>query len=398
MRSIVFLPFLPLALLLSLLAAACSDDSQAPKVPPPPVDAADFMSAYTQTLCDVSARCSVVADYLQADCESHVRASFGEDVQAAIEAGKIVYDADAAGACLAGLAETPCLAEQPSDATLASCLSALKGTLAAGEPCVGTFECAEGICPAVTGDRCPTVCPSVVHRNETCSLLGGPDCNIREGLRCSFGRCVLPTEKGSACEDNFGCQSGLVCVTNICVPLRGDQQGCSRDSSCQPGLFCALGGDEGGRCEVRLDVGAACGGQDAEDTNAALRHVQCKDGLICALAELRADGTSVGGVCAEPRDIGGDCTVRPMGVQVFETGCKVGLVCNGGKCEKPPTTGAACVEGYTCLSVESTCDPMTVICTALKANGEACTIDPECKGGFCGSMGTCVDLATFCAP
>lgn len=395
MRRPLFATF---ACLLPLVSAACSEEPSAAPTPPPPVAAVDFMAEYTDTLCERSSQCSALASYIEAGCDDEVRGLFGEDVEAAIQAGRIVYDADAAGACVEGLAKTDCLAEQPSDATLAACLSALSGTIAPGQPCFGTFECAQGICPSVTGDACPAVCPVVAKAGEACSLLGGSDCDVRAGLRCSGGTCVAPKEQGAACEDNFGCESGLVCVTNVCVPLRGDHQGCSQDASCQPGFFCAAGGDEGGVCEARLSAGMACGGAEAEDANAAFRHVQCEDGLVCLLAGLDENGTSVSGTCGDAHDLGGDCTVEPSGWQVFETGCKSGLVCNEGKCEMPPSTGAACGPHFSCAAEEAFCDPMTTVCTALKPNGAPCTIDPECEGGYCGGAGTCVDLATFCAP
>jgi hypothetical protein len=390
MRSFV----LALLALSPLLLPACSGEGQPPPAAPPPVAADSFMDAYASALCDRAARCDVVASYLHPSCEDSVRRRFGDDVTAAIAADRLVYDEVAAGACLAGLAETECRTDQPGDATLMACLQALSGKVAKGEPCFGAFECAAGVCPSVTGDTCPTVCPEVATAGEACSFLSGPDCDTRRGLRCSGGTCVLPTIQGSACVDNNGCQSGLVCVENACGPLRGEGAGCSQDASCAKGLFCA-GGDEGGICEARLPLGGACG-KDAADTGASLRHVQCEDGLVCKGFGLATAGTTSAGACETPADLDGACAIEPEGMQLFGTGCRDGLVCKAGQCAKPPAVGEACGPHFACGLSEAYCDPKTTLCTARKASGEPCSIAPECAGGYCGSQGTCTDLATFC--
>ena len=386
--------------LLPALLSACGGESvptPTPPDPPPPVAAEAFMGAYANALCDRAARCLSVASYLDPACEDGVRQSFGDEVTKAIAAGRIAYDAAAAGECLAGLAATDCLASQLTDATLTSCLSALTGKVAQGQPCLGTFECAAGTCPSVSGDTCPTVCPAVAKAGEACSYLSGPDCDVRAGLRCSSGTCVLPTTDGGSCVDNYGCKSGLVCVENKCGPLRGEGDGCGADSSCAQGFFCVSGGDEGGVCEARVALGGQCG-QEIEDTAASSRHVQCVEGLVCKGAGLTDAGAVVAGACVKPTDLDGACTVEPAGMQLFWGGCLDGLICNAGKCAKPPATGEPCGPHSACRAHEAYCDPKTTACTALKANGATCLIDPECLGGYCGSKGTCTDEATFCAP
>jgi hypothetical protein len=384
-------------LLAPVLASGCGEESLTPVIEaPPPVAAVDFMDAYASTLCERAVRCSVVASYLGSSCEDGVRQSFGEEVTAAITAGRIAYDEVAAGACVAGLAATDCLADQPSDATLSACLAALSGEVARGAPCAGTFECQEGVCPSTTGDACPTLCEPAAGQGEACSHLSGPTCDVRQGLRCSSGTCVVPAAKGGACVDNDGCQSSLVCVENACAPLRPTGGGCAKDSSCAAGNFCVAGGDEGGVCEARLGEGGVCG-RDVEDTSAAFRHVQCLDGLACKGAGLTDGGESVAGACAKPSDEGESCTVEPAGFQIFGTGCRGGLVCAAGQCAKPPAVGNPCSQHFLC-DAGAYCDPMTIMCAALRPNGDACTIDPQCQGGYCDSSGKCADLFAFCGP
>lgn len=380
-------------------ALACTLEPQPiPMAPaPPPVEASAFMNAYADAICNRAAKCFPVASYLDPTCRAETRKFFGEDVEAAIAAGRIVYDTDAAGACVAGLEALDCLAEHPSDPTLAACYEALTGTVQKDQPCFGTFECAEGLCYSTTGDACPTVCQAVAKKGEACSLLSGPYCDEREGLRCSQGTCVVPASKGGACLDNFGCTSGTVCVGNECVPLRKTGYGCAKDSSCASGNFCAAGGDEGGLCEERVPEGGACS-QDAGDNNAAFRRVQCQDGLVCLGGGLTSAGATVTGTCAKAMDEGGGCTVEPSGYQLFDTGCRDGLVCVAGVCQKPPAVGEACAPHLECQQDVAYCDFMSMQCSAPKANGEACDIDRECAGGYCGGMSLCTDAVTYCGP
>jgi len=107
---------------------------------------------------------------------------------------------------------------------------------------------------------------------------------------------------------------------------------------------------------------------------------------------------TVAGKCAKPVDEGGNCTIEPPGYQLFDTGCKDGLVCVSGKCQKPPAAGEACAPHLVCQPDVARCDVDSMQCAALLANGEACTIDPQCAGGYCDGMGQCTDRATFCGP
>ena len=365
--------------------------------PPPPVEAAAFMDAYADALCGRAARCFPVADYLEPNCRSEARKLFGEDVVAAVAAGRIVYDADAASLCIAGVADLDCLAEHLTDATLAACFDALVGMVQKDEPCYGTFECAQGICRTATGDTCPTVCEAVAQKGEACSQLYPPFCDDRQGLRCSQGMCVVPVGVGGACLDNLGCSSGTVCVANKCVPLRKTGYGCAKDSSCAPGNFCASGDDEGGLCEERVPEGGECS-QDAGDNNAAFRRVQCQDGLVCLGGGLTDAGAPVTGTCARPVEEGENCTVEPAGYQLYDTGCKDGLVCVAGVCQKPPSPGMPCAAHLTCRSDTAHCDNVTMQCEALRLDGEPCDHDAQCAGGFCGGTALCTDRETYCGP
>lgn len=384
---------------LSLVAPACGEDDPAspadPGPPPPPIAAESFAAAYADASCGQYARCFNVAPYLMDNCRKNVLDFLGEDVTAGIAAGRLTYDEAAAGKCVAGVAATRCVDAEPNDETIAACLAALKGTVAAGKPCYSPFECAAGFCPTATEVDCPAVCPETVGKGEACSLLTSPECDARAGLRCSAGTCVLPGGEDAACVDNYGCASGFVCVASVCEPLRQKKFGCAKDSSCADGLFCVAEGDEGGICEPRLGEGAACGGTNTEENNAAFRGVQCAEGLVCKGVGLTDVGLPVGGVCTKPVGEGGECSVEPSGLQMFLTGCLDGLDCPAGKCVLPPSSGACSPHGF-CRPDTSYCDANNT-CAPLKKNGDVCTYDPECDSYAC-IGGVCIDAVTYCGP
>lgn len=374
-----------------------NDTSPEPESPPPPVDAQDFLSAYANAACSRFERCFLTAPYWVEQCKSDMIAQLGESPADAVAAGRMEYNADEAGKCIAGVENLDCLADTVSDATLAACFAAMKGKVAEGQPCFAVFECEHGACPAIAEDACPTVCPAVAQAGDTCSLIAGPYCDARAGLKCSGGSCITPGGLDASCKDNYGCKSGFVCwsATNKCIPLRGEGEGCATDASCAPGLYCIAEGDEGGICEPRIKEGGPCS-TNAEENNAAFRFVQCADGLLCKGAGLQNDGTPIAGTCQRPSSEGEACLAEPAGLQLHLSGCLDGLYCPAGTCESLPDTGA-CAPHSACLHGVSYCDQATSMCTPLGANGDTCTIDPECASGYC-IGGKCLESVTFCGP
>jgi hypothetical protein len=75
------------------------------------------------------------------------------------------------------------------------------------------------------------------------------------------------------------------------------------------------------------------------------------------------------------------------------SGCLLGFACPSGKCELPPASGPCATHDY-CQPGVAYCDAATM-CVPLKANGDACAIDPECAGGYC-DVDKCADAITYC--
>jgi hypothetical protein len=112
---------------------------------------------------------------------------------------------------------------------------------------------------------------------------------------------------------------------------------------------------------------------------------ECAVGLACAGASVSQAGAVTPGTCATASDENGPCTVAPAGSIAAATGCLVGLICVGGRCVRPPASGA-CAMGVgvaTCDPTQSYCDHNSMMCLALKANGASCQLGFECQSDNC---------------
>lgn len=205
-----------------------------------------------------------------------------------------------------------------------------RALIALGEACEVPGSCAAGRCDFATG-RCVT------------SALGDP-CSDRAdcpaGAVCSFsGICESPGRGGEACVPGFGvtgCEDGLICSGDVCLPLPGPGQPCI-DSRCAPGLGCRLE-DSGPRCDAPRLTGEAC----------------------MVSAECGEAGRCVANVCAPRAPVGTSC--------VFDEECEANLICNAvaGPATCQPRSeigslcgGSTCVDGAFCRA-----EPLPAFCEA----------------------------------
>ena len=108
----------------------------------------------------------------------------------------------------------------------------------------------------------------------------------------------------------------------------------------------------------------------------------CSSGLTCA--GLKNDKTFK--VCSVPQDLGGPCTE-----DAAISGCFVGLICQCGTCQMPPSHGP-CVSGW-CQVGTSYCDPTSATCKPVTAPGGDCSVGPQ----VCPPSLACDDAST-CEP
>ncbi|WP_437961307.1 hypothetical protein WME76_17830 [Sorangium sp. So ce119] len=147
------------------------------------------------------------------------------------------------------------------------------GTLAAGEACDRSDECAPiagsrtyclDVCKAVRraaeGESCVRTCKSETECGhlpeeppyDVMSLATWGDCFMEDGLACVGGVCVRAPGQGAACLQGVVCDRGLDCDSDTCVPIPTLGEACTW--GCTPGSFCTYDGV----CAAQLPLGEWC--------------------------------------------------------------------------------------------------------------------------------------------
>lgn len=289
--------------------------------------------------CEYWRRCTPLAAYVVEECVDSLSrtgiwnfsvyvgggSSLGETVTyafpnaalfQAVSDGIVNYDPDEENACLQALQTQGCHG----------------GSLWEVAPsCVRAFTCAsnEGVDAQVGGGA---------------ALDGGADCLAALG---AGGAVLLPCSTSADCAGATS-PGGAYCVDGYCAP-----------GPCGDADFGCAFVDAGQPCDSDppfLGNGVYATPWKTWPTK------MCSPGLTCG--GLTSDGGL--GVCATPQDIHGPCAQ-----EAAITGCAVGLVCQCGRCQMPPSQGS-CVSGM-CKAGVAYCDLTSNTCLPVKQSGGDCS-------------------------
>jgi hypothetical protein len=301
----------------------------------------DYEATERDAYCEYFVRCGAIEDL--ATCrklELDLRTGFTANERAAVAAGKVDYDGDAARRCLAGLADRSCdLTSKSYRVSAAPCAEILTGTLHDGEACGYGGECISRQCEAAP-------------------------C----GMACCIGACVGDAPPGPAAIDESceaaACGDDAYCDpdTKICVALKGRDQFCGSGAQCRYGLDCS----QGGACTALPTLGQSCTGP-------------CRDeGTICA-----------NGTCVKLALAGEACGPGAP--------CSRAYRCDSTRhCSPGLELGAECAVGQRCADDDAFCDvpdgAVSGHCALPKLDGQPCTNDPQCASDHCDPA------AAQCAP
>ena len=260
---------------------------------------------------------------------------------AAIAAGRMHYDAAAAGACIASLDGLTCSNTALTDLILNEaadpCAHIFTGALPSGSACLFDEECAGGGLCQKDGTVCSLQCCPGTCAVKPATLALGADCTTPlAGQTCAHGSFCAPrpagapgricapqsTTAGAACAGFDSCASPLFCMgetpsTATCAPLG------SRGAACNPGLSTSCD-DARDYCEpttlvctARHELGSAC----------SVDVLSCRKDAFC-------DPTAH--VCAAQLTAG-----QPCGGSLIVP-CLGDLQCESGSCALPPPA-ASCL-------------------------------------------------------
>ena len=376
------------AVLVPFFLAACST-----YVPFPPPDEHDTtgvglsLGQFCERLPDAHCRWQIdcdagtpeMCDLLQ-EWDEYARQC--EAVGASKNAGRIVFDRQAAAACLDKLVDGSCLG-------VAETCRVVLGQVPAGETCypyahlfnfeVGNDECAVGICsprfaelPAtcrgLVGDECGnypgasscgpgTFCE--YYESATCAPLlpAGEPCSLGtcgDGLRCVGDppACARTLAEGAECEDSTQCARSSVCAAGHCLRKSSRGQACLAGENCPPGDQCVqLDGDrpQPGTCLAGM-TGDPCLLNSNGVSHDCRRWYTCVATGIGTTTCQHVDGLSCqsdyvcypfwckhtspsGGVCMQPGNAGDACVdLRNSWDEPPYHACRDDLACSDGLC------------------------------------------------------------------
>lgn len=256
---------------------------------------------------------------------------------AAINAGRVDYDAAAAGRCIRAIKDLKCTRgeEDAFAAATELCAEVMAGQVAPDEPCMRNAEClgirsqcafVSGSC---SGDSC---CPGVCRYIEDGVELGEP---------CSSAAICA---KGTSCVSTDGGES-------LCTERPDEGELCN--GRCLEGLICLRNGNVDRRCYRMGVLGEPC----AESA-------PC-DGGWC----------NNNGICARFGGVG-----EPCSESYWENACRENhLLCVDGKCREPARVGESCSE-LPCIEYAYCVDDT---CIEYKSSGQDCSENEDyCYDGL----------------
>ncbi|MBU1239430.1 hypothetical protein KJ865_06950, partial [Myxococcota bacterium] len=192
-------------ILISLLAFglfwACDDDTAAPSLALEEVE-----TSYVALMCEKFVGCqdnTMVSLFLntEAACVDFFEAEYVDehggigDMIAAVNGGTVLYDAEAAYACLEQQGAQSC--QEFGNADPVICQDVFTGTVDDGGACEINEECLSNYCD--TSEACPGVCAPAVADGASCDM--SDEC--MKGAKCINGTCqtyVAGVAQGEDCE------------------------------------------------------------------------------------------------------------------------------------------------------------------------------------------------------
>jgi hypothetical protein len=319
----------------------------------------EFATAYPQALCALYVRCGNIAAADAARCASNStdRFTVGEQV-AAVAAGRLGFDLDAANACLDRIAASNCN-DYVQAATL--CAPTFPAALSVGSPCDLYDECIGGICSFSAPATCGGTCVAFTATGATCGSSVTPCDEARDYCDPDTQQCTPIPPVGASCHGvcalGFFCKGYIASINGmpdqpgVCTAFGKEGEACqtAADFHCDLGLSC----DGSFHCARLVAAGGPCSDSDG-----------CQAGNYC-------NGDT--GTCTARPDVGGPCSNSG---KTQNGGCPSDLQCMAGTCVALASPGGACASGNNCGPYQY-CDE-SLTCQPLVGPGAACT--PPSKG------------------
>lgn len=348
-----------------MVALACSNSGQSGDQPAPAID--DFCRRYVEALAAYVERCgcgAALAESSRAQREAACApGGYFAPITAAVAAGDLVYDADAAAALLSRLDDPdPLCVEEVFRALkldsreLYSLAGTFTGTHELGSPCTlpvgykgGVSDCREGVC--ARNEAGGGVCIALVGVGEPCDASGDHNFNSTTPRLCFERRLSDSDGEYESAFDSLSCiPTAPGAATRVCAKNLADGEPCHAGEACRSGRCVGTGVPREGLCAAKLMDGVAC-----------TSHTECLSGA-CGNREPR--------VCGALLADGEFCEAR-------NEACASGS-CNdsdgsGSFCGPAPSRkiGEACSSSMECISAGHG-DSRDTVCLAGRCVADIC--------------------------
>lgn len=351
----------------SLLVAGCDDDDDAPATIP----VTELEDTYLDFMCQKLISCNTegfavmlgTVDNCRTFIEMEGDNMFAKTVDA-INAGDVLYDAEAAATCLNAMEAGSCQ-DMVADRQYDVCQSVFIGTVADGGACEIDEECLSGACE-LDYETCMGTCATVVAAGGACEAW---ETYCEKGTTCYDGICqayTAPLGSGDSCDpdaENDWCDWDFYCNydSSTCMARGGAGDACDGDDECEHGLSCDYGDGENGVCaEVAvLDAGDECEPEGSSMCNYF-------EGYACQITVVNPQTEEFEGTCQPMVQLGDTCwdaeAMTMTACDIFED-----IFCDMSEgyltdavCVSKKAAGADCEESNECLS--DYCDWETNTC------------------------------------
>lgn len=362
-----------LAAVFVVFTGACSGNSDSspgqPMTPAQPIELEDAAEPWAAAVCVGTARCNPYSDRDFVDeCTKTYTEWFRYAVvpsyAESVAKGSMYYDAKKISKCFAAFSSTPCT----HAGSFPECNAAIRGTIAVGQACDYTAECADdGWCDQSTA--CPGVCRALLDVGGECTA----DTQCKAGEYCntstSPSRCQAYAAEGDACGTGASspCGPGLVCSSYLAAGVCKSWHTVAQGAVCDPaaGLFCEGGsacvivgksatGSLTQRCVAISASGGVC---SIAGTSFPIRRDNCPDNETCPLLSSDQDAGR----------FTSNCVVAGTALLPIGESC---------------ASSARCVGTAYCSSSTNTCTPKGKPGDTCSDEGESCWTQ-VCKGGSC---------------
>ncbi len=290
-----------------------------------PIAAADLSQRYAEAICKgIQGCCGKAAFAYDAPaCTAAAQVSLNDAFAKVMARPGLVYDPEAAGRCVAKVAEeaASCADLSEREALSAACDGVFTGALEVGQPCADSGACKPrpdgrvtciqyasyaadlpdgGAGPSTSGSACTLLKPAAI--GDPCGIpdTGVPastqgDCqdNPKGAFYCDpkSKSCQPRAAAGQPCPsgNNNACAAGSVCRAGTCSAPAAGLPCTSFSNQCGDALYCDAGSNSKGKCVARKSPGEACE-PNHEDECAIGR---CSGGK-CSAGELATVGACAG--------------------------------------------------------------------------------------------------------